>query len=77
MTHVSGTPTLWRALLVALGSKAATLPLRQITLGGEAVDQAILDRLANLYPGASITHIYAIDKHSTSRGTQQAIEMLH
>jgi acyl-CoA synthetase (AMP-forming)/AMP-acid ligase II len=59
VTHISGTPTLWRAFLVALGNKAGGLPLRQITLGGEAVDQAILDRLATLFPKASISHIYA------------------
>jgi acyl-CoA synthetase (AMP-forming)/AMP-acid ligase II len=33
--------------------------LRQITLGGEAVDQALLDRLAGAFPGTRITQIYA------------------
>ncbi len=69
VTHVSGTPTFWRAFLVALGTKAASLPLHQITLGGEAVDQAILDRLAGLFPRASITHIYA----STEAGALFAV----
>src|SRR5262245_11190332 len=49
VTHVSGTPTFWRAFLVALGENATRLPIKRITLGGEAVDQAILDRLATLY----------------------------
>jgi len=69
VTHISGTPTFWRAFLVALGNEAAAVPLRQITLGGEAVDQAILDRVAALFPQASITHIYA----STEAGALFAV----
>lgn len=67
-THVSGTPTFWRALLLTLD--AGGLPsLRQITLGGEAVDQAILDRLAAAFPAARISHIYA----STEAGSLFAV----
>jgi len=33
--------------------------LRQITLGGEIADQAVLDALARRFPGARITHVYA------------------
>jgi len=58
-THVSGTPTFWRAFLMLCGSQAARPDLRQITLGGEAVDQRTLDRLRSLFPQARITHIYA------------------
>ena len=57
---VSSTPTFWRmALLTAGEATARALPLRQVSLGGERVDQAILDRLAKLWPQARITHIYA------------------
>ena len=35
------------------------MPLRQLTLGGEPVDQAILDRLRALFPAARISWIYA------------------
>jgi acyl-coenzyme A synthetase/AMP-(fatty) acid ligase len=35
------------------------IPLRQITIGGEPVDQPLLDLLAQVYPEARITHIYA------------------
>ena len=35
------------------------LPLRQITLGGEIIGQAILNALAAQFPEARITHIYA------------------
>jgi len=56
----SGTPTFWRMLLSS--APAASLRsgnLRQITLGGEAVDQGILDTLAGTFPQARISHIYA------------------
>ena len=56
-THISGTPTFWRSFLLA--APPGSLPLKQITLGGEAVDQPTLDRLAQRFPEARITHIYA------------------
>ncbi|NJN63395.1 MAG: acyl--CoA ligase [Acidobacteria bacterium] len=56
-THASATPTFWRAFLAA--SSFEKPPLRQITLGGEAVDQAILDALRAAFPTARLTHIYA------------------
>lgn len=58
VSHISGTPTFWRSFL--LGTPNGSLPeLRQITLGGEAVDQTTLDRLGRRFPQARITHIYA------------------
>lgn len=68
-THISATPTFWRALLMMLGDRAVDIPLRRITLGGEPVDQGILDRLGRLYPRAGITHIYA----STEAGALFAV----
>jgi len=68
VTHASATPTFWRHWLLASGG-AAQPPLRQITIGGEAVDQATLDRLAERYPQARITHIYA----STEAGSLFAV----
>lgn len=56
-TAVSATPTLWRKILMS--PESADLPLRQITLGGEIADQAILNALADRYPDARITHVYA------------------
>lgn len=67
VTHVSGTPSFWRAFLMALGSDA--LPLTSITLGGEAVDQPLLDRLAAQFPAARLRHIYA----STEAGAVFAV----
>ena len=57
---ISSTPTLWRVALMAMQAAALKdLPLDQISLGGETVDQAILDQLRDLYPEARLTHIYA------------------
>jgi acyl-CoA synthetase (AMP-forming)/AMP-acid ligase II len=57
VTHISGTPTFWRAFLMALGNRP--LDLKSATLGGEASDQAILDAVATRFPNAAIRHIYA------------------
>ena len=55
-----GTPSFWRWLVLGTDpALLAAIPLRQITLGGEPVDQALLDRLRQLYPRARLTHIYA------------------
>ena len=56
-THISGTPTFWRAFLIALDDRE--LRPRSITLGGEAADQAILDALGARFPQATLRHIYA------------------
>jgi acyl-coenzyme A synthetase/AMP-(fatty) acid ligase len=57
VTHISGTPTFWRAFLMALGERP--LELKAVTLGGEAVDQTLLDALKARFPGAILRHIYA------------------
>lgn len=60
VTCASATPSYWRRLvLLADAATLATVPLRQITLGGELADQAILDALSSRYPAARIVHIYA------------------
>jgi len=65
---LSATPSLWRKLLMS--KQTETLPLCQITLGGEIADQGILDALKYAYPGARITHIYA----STEAGSAFAVQ---
>ncbi|MEU5550400.1 AMP-binding protein [Micromonospora sp. NPDC047793] len=55
----SGTPTFWRRALHRDPEALARVPLRQLTLGGEPVDQAILDRLREVFPAARISWIYA------------------
>lgn len=54
---LSATPTLWRLILQT--PAGGDLHLRQITLGGEIADQAVLDALARRFPGARITHVFA------------------
>ncbi|RIV39675.1 AMP-binding protein [Micromonospora radicis] len=56
---VSGTPTFWRRALHRDPDTLARVPLRQLTLGGEPVDQAILDRLRQVFPSARVSWIYA------------------
>jgi acyl-CoA synthetase (AMP-forming)/AMP-acid ligase II len=57
VTHISGTPTFWRSFLMA--HTEGTVDLASITIGGEAVDQATLDRVSESFPEATIRHIYA------------------
>jgi len=60
VTAISSTPTFWRHILMSIDEETIThAPLLSISLGGEVVDQAILDRLSALYPDACIRHIYA------------------
>lgn len=67
VTGISGTPTFWRAFLMV--ADPIQVPLRQITLGGEAADQGTLDRLRQAFPLARITHTYA----STEAGVVFAV----
>ncbi|HYN97893.1 MAG TPA: class I adenylate-forming enzyme family protein [Pilimelia sp.] len=59
VTAASGTPTFWRQTIYRDADALAKVPLEQLTLGGEPVDQAILDQLAELFPAARISWIYA------------------
>lgn len=60
VTHATGTPTLWRQLLLFTSREnLQTCTLQQITLGGEPVTQGLLDDLRRTFPRARIAHIYA------------------
>jgi len=67
VTHISGTPSHWRKLLMS-GSAAAFSP-RYVRLSGEIADQAVLDALRLAFPEASIGHAYA----STEAGVGFAV----
>lgn len=54
-THLSATPTMWRKIMLTPNE----LKLKQITLGGEIADDKILTAVAERYPGAKVTHIFA------------------
>ncbi|MFN7834415.1 MAG: class I adenylate-forming enzyme family protein [Burkholderiaceae bacterium] len=64
---LSATPSMWRKM--SMLSEFDALALRQITLGGEIVDQPVLDMLKKRFPEARITHIYA----STEAGVGFAV----
>jgi acyl-coenzyme A synthetase/AMP-(fatty) acid ligase len=59
VTAVSGTPTFWRRTLLRHGTELRKLPLEQVTLGGEPVDQAVLSQLSEAFPAARVSWIYA------------------
>lgn len=67
VSHLSATPTLWRRLLMAPGVER--LALKQVTMGGEIADQAVLDAVSARFPRARVTHIYA----STEAGVGFAV----
>ena len=58
--YASATPSYWRWLVtMAESAVMQRVPLKQITLGGEVVQQPILDRLKQQFPDARIVHVYA------------------
>ena len=59
VTAASGTPTFWRQTIMSHGDDLARVPLEQVSLGGEPVDQAVLDQLNELFPAARVSWIYA------------------
>lgn len=59
VTAASGTPTFWRQTIMSHGDDLARVPLEQVSLGGEPVDQAVLDQLRVFFPDARISWIYA------------------
>jgi acyl-coenzyme A synthetase/AMP-(fatty) acid ligase len=67
VTHISGTPSHWRKLLMS-GAASGFTP-RYVRLSGEIADQAVLDGLSRAFPAASIGHAYA----STEAGVGFAV----
>ncbi|MEO6472309.1 MAG: class I adenylate-forming enzyme family protein [Aeromicrobium sp.] len=59
VTHASGTPTFWRFLLIEMRSDDGEIPpLRQVTMGGEAVPSALLRQVGEQFPTANVSQIY-------------------
>jgi acyl-coenzyme A synthetase/AMP-(fatty) acid ligase len=74
VTHVSGTPTFWRLLSGRLDPRTAgELPVEQVTLGGEAVPEALIERLRELFASAHVSQIYG----STESGTAVSVRDGH
>jgi acyl-CoA synthetase (AMP-forming)/AMP-acid ligase II len=60
----SGTPSFWRKLLLFCDPELLVRSrLRQVTLGGEVVDQAVLDLLKRRLPRVRLVHVYASTEH--------------
>ncbi len=67
VTHASATPTYWRFLLARARSDGGGLPdLRQVTLGGEAIPGPLLAELAEAFPGAGISQVYAASEFGST-----------
>ena len=66
VTAISGTPTFWRQGLWRDPDSIRSLPLVQITLGGEPVDQAVLDQLRDMFPQTRVSWIYASSEAGAS-----------
>ena len=58
VTHVSATPSFWRGVSQYLSGHSTPLSLKSITIGGETVDQNLLDSLRKNFPHCTIMHIY-------------------
>lgn len=61
ITHLSATPTFYRLLLN--NNKFETI--KQITLGGEPVDENLISNIKTVFPNANITNIYALTEFGT------------
>ena len=68
VTHISGTPSHWRAALMS--PAAAAIAPRYVRLSGEIADQALLDQLKSRYPQAKLVHAFA----STEAGLAFEVE---
>jgi acyl-coenzyme A synthetase/AMP-(fatty) acid ligase len=68
VTHVSGTPSHWRAVLMS--GRAGAISPNYIRLSGEIADQTILNSLHEAYPLSKIGHAYA----STEAGVGFAVD---
>lgn len=67
VTHASATPTYWRFLLAEMQSDGRGCPpLRQITLGGEAIPGPLLKNLEHTFPDAHISQVYAASEFGSS-----------
>ncbi len=67
VTHVSATPTFWRLALGVMERRGnPEIDLVQITIGGEAVSDALLGSLKERFSRTRISHIYATSEIGSS-----------
>ena len=63
---ISATPTWWRMLIAGWPENLPKPSLHQVTLGGEIVDQTILDLVERHFRPSHLTHIYATSEVGTA-----------
>jgi acyl-CoA synthetase (AMP-forming)/AMP-acid ligase II len=60
ITHISLTPSMFRNLLMNdQASRLENIPVEQVTFGGEAATQSVLDQARRTWTKARVTHVYA------------------
>jgi acyl-CoA synthetase (AMP-forming)/AMP-acid ligase II len=70
--YISATPTWWRFVLAEMAADGGPRPaIRQITLGGEAVPQPLLEQLHAAFPDAKTSQIYGANEFGTT-GSERA-----
>ncbi|MBO0710545.1 MAG: long-chain fatty acid--CoA ligase [Acetobacteraceae bacterium] len=57
VSHISGTPSHWRR--ATLSPSVAGFAPGYVRMSGEAADQAIIDKLHEVFPGAQVAHAFA------------------
>ncbi len=63
-SHISLTPSMLRTIFISDPDRAwSQVPLRQITFGGEAASQSVIDLAQAYWPTARISHTYASTEH--------------
>ncbi len=63
VTHISGTPSQWRRVLMS--GAAALITPEYIRLSGEIADQPLLNQLRSIYPQARIAHAFGSSEAGT------------
>jgi acyl-coenzyme A synthetase/AMP-(fatty) acid ligase len=71
VTHISGTPSHWRRVLMS--PDADRMAPRYIRLSGEIADQAILNSLRSFYPDAQISHAFATTEAGVAFDVRDAL----
>lgn len=73
VTHISGTPSLMRRLLMG-GVASRWTRIEQITLGGEYASGAVIRQLQRAFPKARVTSIYASTEAGACFGSSDGKE---
>lgn len=73
VTHASATPTFWRFVLADIRSDGGPVPaLEQLTMGGEAIPGPLIGQLAEVFPAAKISQVYAASEFGSSGSVRDA-----